>query len=128
MSAREIGPDEVVVNVDDLRLLISRAEPLLVSPNNRTDPIVGAIDRLGDKACVVAMRRSIAARDADRAEYDAWHEHQTERLIEREYVDWVDDRLADGEPLPALHVEAFLEWADDQACAAAERRDEENVR
>lgn len=128
MSAQEIGPNEVVVNVDDLRLLLNRAEPLLVSPDNRTDPIVGAIDRLGDKACVVAMRRSITRRDAERAEQEAWYAHQTERLIEEQFGDWVADRVEDGESLLTLHVEAFLEWADDEACSRAERRDEENVR
>lgn len=53
--------DMVSVRVDDLRLLLQRAEPLLVSPERRDDPVVNAIDRLGD-ACLVARRSTSCPR------------------------------------------------------------------
>lgn len=53
---------EVTVDLEDLRTLLIRAEKAFCTLENKHDPIVGVIDRLGDKVCVVGMRNAIEER------------------------------------------------------------------
>ena len=57
----------VTVRLDDLRLLLQEAEPLLVSKETANRPVVWAIDRLGDAVAKAAYAEgaSIAKRFAE---------------------------------------------------------------
>lgn len=72
-----------------------------------------------EEAAEIAYWEKVQAEhDREREEYEL------EQFIERNYPDWVADQIADDVPLLLLYIEAFLDWASDEACAAAERRAE----
>ena len=48
----------VIVRLEDLRLLLQRAEPLLVSAERAGDPVVDAIDRMGDAVYVAGLAQA----------------------------------------------------------------------
>lgn len=59
----------VEVRREDLRVLINEASPYLVTEERRNDPVVNAIDRMGDVVCISTGREGLMARQ-ERREFE----------------------------------------------------------